>query len=75
MIAEIIKKHGCASLAKKLGEKNVQIINNWARRGVPLERVVDFCEAVNYEVTPHNLYPKNYPNPNDGLPEHLRAAA
>jgi hypothetical protein len=67
MIKEIIEKHGPAKIAIEMGE-STQTVSNWRYRGVPLEQAVDFCRAVSYEVTPHVLYPKNYPNPNDGLP-------
>jgi len=73
MISEIIKKHGAASLAKKLNE-SIQTINNWVSRGVPLDKAVAFCDAVDYEISPHQMYPKQYPHPNDGLPPGLRCA-
>lgn len=74
MISSIIKKHGAAVLAKKLNE-SVQTVNNWTTRGVPLDKAVDFCAAVDFEITPHGMYPKQYPHPDDGLPEHMRHAA
>jgi hypothetical protein len=74
MISEIIKKHGAASLAKKLNE-SIQTVNNWVKRGVPLDKAVAFCDAVNYEISPHKMYPKQYPHPMDGLPDHLRLCA
>ncbi|EFC0456606.1 helix-turn-helix domain-containing protein, partial [Escherichia coli] len=36
---------------------------------VPSERVLQLCELGNWSVTPHELRPDIYPNPNDGLPE------
>lgn len=74
MIAQVIQKHGAAVIAKKMDE-SLQTVQNWTRRGVPLDKVVKFAQAVDYEVTPHQLYPNNYPHPHDGLPEHLREVA
>lgn len=74
MIAQVIKTHGAAVIAKKMGE-SLQTIQNWVTRGVPLDKALEFCKAVDYEVTPHALYPKNYPHKHDGLPEHLREVA
>lgn len=71
MTKEIIKKYGAAKIASELKE-SVQTVSNWQSRGVPLDKAVDFCRVVNFEVTPHYLYPKNYPHPHDGLPDHLR---
>lgn len=35
--------------------------------------VIKVCEAVNFEITPHELRPDIYPHPQDGLPPHLRS--
>lgn len=71
MNKQIIEKYGVSSIAKAIGE-TPQTINNWKYRGIPLEKAIDFCAAVNYEVTPHQLYPNNYPHPEDGLPPEFR---
>ncbi len=70
---EIIEKYGASKIASTIGE-SVQTITNWTARGIPLGKVVLFCKAVNYEITPHELYPENYPHPQDGLPEDMRCA-
>ncbi|EAM8673184.1 transcriptional regulator [Salmonella enterica] len=33
------------------------------------DEVIKWAAATNYAVTPHDLRPDLYPNPNDGLPE------
>lgn len=48
---------------------------NKTKDGVPAEQVIPTSEATGWQVTPHELRPDIYPHPNDGLPEHLRAAA
>jgi DNA-binding transcriptional regulator YdaS (Cro superfamily) len=53
-------------------------INNWLNRHeglVPSDWVIPICAATNWQVTPHELRPDIYPHPQDGLPDHLRAAA
>ena len=71
MIAQVIHKYGAAVIAKKMDE-SLQTVQNWTRRGVPLEKAVNFSQAVDYEITPHQLYPNNYPHPEDGLPASMR---
>lgn len=45
-----------------------QGVSKWAEAGVPGERVLKMAEATDYEVTPHELRPDLYPNPDDGVP-------
>ncbi|QGH64183.1 transcriptional regulator [Serratia proteamaculans] len=33
------------------------------------ETAIQWAKATNWTVTPHNLNPKAYPNPTDGLPQ------
>ena len=49
-------------------------ISNWLNRDgyVPAEWVIPCCQAVNWQVTPHQLRTDLYPHPHDGLPDHLR---
>lgn len=47
---------------------------NTTRNGVPGEYVIPICSIIDYQVTPHDLRPDLYPNPCDGLPQHIRAA-
>lgn len=34
----------------------------------PSEFVIPICEAIDWQMTPHELRPDIYPNPSDGLP-------
>lgn len=38
---------------------------------VPVDRVLDVCRAVAWQVTPHQLRPDIYPNPTDGIPPNV----
>ena len=74
MIKELVKKYGAANIAAQLNE-SAQTINNWAARGVPPKdgKTIAFCRAVNFDVTPHQLNPTEYPYPDDGLPPEYRS--
>lgn len=48
---------------------------NTTKLGIPAEFVIRASEAVNWQVTPHELRPDIYPHPQDGLPEHMREVA
>lgn len=71
MLKDIIKKVGPAEIARQMQE-SLQTINNWKTRGIPLEKTVMFCAAVNFQITPHDLHPEQYPHPDDGLPASMR---
>jgi DNA-binding transcriptional regulator YdaS (Cro superfamily) len=59
--------------APKLGQS---AISNWLQRGrVPADQVLAIAQAVDYRVTPHEIRPDLYPNPEDGLPPHRRLFA
>lgn len=46
-----------------------QAVGKWLLKGsVPPERVLPLCALLNWSVTPHELRPDIYPNPNDYLP-------
>lgn len=84
-LLKIISMYGGnkSALASKLAEikQDNKIspshLNNWLSRDkkIPGEWVRPLSEAANWGITPHELRPDIYPHPNDGLPEHLRAAA
>lgn len=61
------------ALANRIGKKQSHIWT-WLNRDkrVPAESVLAVAEAVGFEVTPHQLRPDIYPNPDDGLPEDMR---
>lgn len=56
-----------SELAARLGEHR-GTVTNWGRRGIPAERVLDICRLTEWRITPHQLRPDIYPNPDDGLP-------
>ncbi|AXD33652.1 helix-turn-helix domain-containing protein [Salmonella enterica subsp. enterica serovar Shubra] len=46
-----------------------QAVGKWFLKGsIPPERVLPLCVLLNWSVTPHELRPDIYPNPNDYLP-------
>ena len=73
-IEHAIDEVGLSVVAERM-KTSPQRVNNWKARGVPLDQVIDFCRSVNWKVTPHEIYPRNYPHPEDGLPEEVRKAA
>ncbi len=68
---------GQVAMAKATGVKQAHVWGwlNKTKDGTPAERVIAICNAVNWQVTPHQLRPDIYPHPDDGLPQHLRSAA
>lgn len=47
-------------------------VSKWRKR-LPADRVIPLAEATGWRVTPHELNPGLYPNPNDGLPQEQAA--
>ncbi|MDQ5385540.1 YdaS family helix-turn-helix protein [Klebsiella quasipneumoniae subsp. similipneumoniae] len=59
-----------SEVARSFGFKSTQSVANWVINDqVPSERVLQLCELGEWIVTPHQLRPDIYPNPNDGLPD------
>lgn len=57
-----------AGVARLIGLPQ-QVVSRWANgHQVPASRVLQLCEIMQWEVTPHELRPDIYPNPTDGLP-------
>lgn len=56
---------GPGRLASLLGI-STPAVSKW--REVPSERVIACCGAVGWAITPHELRPDLYPNPDDALP-------
>lgn len=54
-------------IAKRVGVKP-QAVSLWIKNGVPPYKVIPFCRALSWDVTPHQVDPELYPNPTDGLP-------
>lgn len=66
---------GQSNLARALNVKP-QAVQQWVRSDrIPPERVLDACRVVDFAITPHELAPKFYPHPSDGVPEELRGRA
>lgn len=58
-----------AELARRIGGKvKQQHVHLWLRIGVPATAILSVARAVDFEVTPHEINPDVYPNPDDGLP-------
>lgn len=55
------------TIAKIIGVRP-QAVSLWFKNGVPPYKVIPFCEALAWDVTPHQIDPELYPNPTDGLP-------
>jgi hypothetical protein len=72
-LKNIVLSIGASVVAEKMGENNAQTIYNWLQReSIPDGKVRLLCEAINFQITPHQLRPDMYPHPQDGLPENLR---
>ena len=63
---------GAAKLGRKIGVTS-QAISQW--RTVPVDRVLSVCAAVCWKITPHEVRPDIYPNPQDGIPDRRKTAA
>ena len=60
-------------VAKALGVRS-QTVNGWFNHsGVPADRIIPLCEFLDWEVTPHEIDPIVYPNPNDALPNNINS--
>ncbi|HGB5894214.1 TPA: transcriptional regulator [Salmonella enterica subsp. enterica serovar Kottbus] len=57
-----------AKLAASIGLPQ-QVISRWVNgEPVPPKRVIQLCELLGWDVTPHEIRPDIYPNPTDGIP-------
>lgn len=67
MIVPACNAHGTnvRSVASRMGV-SAMAIYQW--REVPVDRVLQFCAALDWKVTPNEVRPDFYPNPADGLP-------
>lgn len=63
-------------LAARIG-KGQSIVGKWVTRDERVGHgfVIAVSEAVQWQVTPHELRPDLYPHPDDGLPVQLRSVA
>jgi DNA-binding transcriptional regulator YdaS (Cro superfamily) len=56
-----------SELGRRLGKKP-QTISGWFKNRVPAEEVLPACQALEWQVSPHELRPDKYPNPTDAIP-------
>lgn len=63
---------GVVALSKALGLSR-SAVSQWDI--VPSERVLAVCAATGWRVTPHQVRPDLYPNPNDALPPGVSGVA
>lgn len=69
--AKILSVCSQSELGRRLGKKS-QTVSAWFRNGVARAEVINVCRALNWAVTPHQLRPDIYPNPQDALPPELQ---
>lgn len=65
--AKILSVCSQSELGRRLGKKS-QTVSAWFRNGVAKGEVINVCQALGWVVTPHQLRPDIYPNPQDALP-------
>lgn len=70
-ITRAIERVGLVELAGKIGVTH-QALRKFERNGIPAGRVLQFVKATGGEVTPYELRPDIYPDP-DWLPPNLKA--
>lgn len=56
---EIAKRMGCTP----------QTVSLWFKNGVPPKKIRPLCDALNWEITPHEVDPETHPTPTSGIPE------
>ena len=65
---KISKAASRASIGKHFGISG-QAVGKWIySNGVPQKRIIQLCQFLDWQVTPHEIDPAAYPNPTDGLP-------
>lgn len=67
-ITDLIKERGLVNLAKSCNV-TYQAIRKWEKHGVPTERVLQVVNASGRKITPYQLRPDIYPDPNWMPPE------
>ncbi|WP_090685774.1 YdaS family helix-turn-helix protein [Paraburkholderia phenazinium] len=70
-VAEALDDLGGDSAVARLLKLSPWAISKW-RKKLPPGRVLWLSEQTQWKWTPHQLAPRLYPHPSDGLPEHLR---
>lgn len=75
IVAQAIELAGGASrIAEQLNLRTPWAVNKW-KRSFPPERARWLAEATGWKVTPHQLAPQLYPNPDDALPRKTKKAS
>lgn len=64
---KITKRYSQAEIGRHLGCMQ-QSVSLWFNSRVPASRVIQLCELLQWDVTPHELRPDIYPKTTDGLP-------
>lgn len=72
---ELIKAAGGREAVCRIFGITGQAVGLWYASGVPGEKVLPLCAAVNFKITPHEVRPDIYPHPDDGLPAAMRDQA
>lgn len=68
-IRAVVREAGGPSAVGRRMGLAPQTVCSWAARGrIPDRRVIDWCRAVEWRQTPHQIAPHLYPSPLDGLP-------
>jgi DNA-binding transcriptional regulator YdaS (Cro superfamily) len=67
---------GKTAFAKRLGIAGTYLYQlTVGIRDIPPTRAIEIAAATGWRVTPHELRPDLYPNPDDGLPPEVRERA
>jgi len=67
LVCDAIDKAGGDSAVAKHFKLTAWAVSKW-RQNLPEKRVLDLAALTGFVFTPHQLDPKMYPNPSDGLP-------
>jgi len=63
---------GAAAVSRRRELKSPWSVSKWIRDGLPAEHVLWLASQTDWKFTPHQLAPRLYPHPNDGLPSGRR---
>ena len=71
--AAAIQFLGGPSSVARLRGRTPWAISKWMRDGIPPHEVLWLSEATGWKFSPHQLSPRLYPHPDDGLPQEHRS--
>jgi len=69
IIKSLVMRVGPVEIARRHGGVTYQAVQRWVAKGVPPKQVINFCKALDWEITPHAVNPDMYPRPTDGMPK------